>query len=122
MPFVTVDHFAGVSAPVRRQLQQRLTQALAETFSAPPATVRVFTRAFDPADVYVGGDSSEPGLPVIRIEHLPGRSEEQKRAVANAMSQAAAEVLQIEAKDVRTVFYERTRLEWARGGAMMADS
>jgi 4-oxalocrotonate tautomerase len=121
MPFVTVDHFTGLEQSVRRQLQERLATVVVEAFSAPPDSVRVFTNAVDPADVYLPAGDPKTGLPVIRVEFLPGRTLAQKRALVEGLARAAAEVLHVPAEQVRTILFERGREEWARGGTLVAD-
>jgi 4-oxalocrotonate tautomerase len=121
MPFVTIDHFAGLDRSVRRQLQERLATVVTEAFSAPPDSVRVFTNPIDPADVYVGAGDVETGLPVIRVEFLPGRTLAQKRALVEGLANATADVLGMPAGQIRTILFERTRGEWARGGTLVAD-
>lgn len=122
MPFVTIDYFANQAGVDRSQLQSRLAAAVVEGFSAPLSSVRVYSRPVDPADVYVGEGDTETGLPVIRMEFLPGRTLDQKRAVAQALARAAAEVLQVPVERIRTILYEKAREDWARGERLVADS
>jgi phenylpyruvate tautomerase PptA (4-oxalocrotonate tautomerase family) len=121
MPFVTVDHFVGVSPVERQELQRRMATVVMERFGSPAASVRVFTRAFDPADVYVGEGEAAIAFPVIRVEFLPGRTVEQKRGLVVGLAHEAAEVLGVPVAQVRTILYERSLTEWARGDIMMAD-
>jgi|GEM_PF-3317488 len=122
MPFVSIDHAPGLSDADRRQLQTRLADVVMKSFNAPPASVRVYTRTFDPATTYVADGDHESGLPVIRVEFLPGRNQEQKRALVHGLAHAAAEVLAVPVDRVRTILYEKERTDWARGDTMVADA
>jgi 4-oxalocrotonate tautomerase len=122
MPFITVDHFAGLPETDRQELQRRMAEAVMLHFKAPASNVRIFTRAFEPANVYVASGEWETGLPVIRAEFLPGRNLEQKRALVQSLAQITAEVLKIDVDLIRTILYERDRTEWARGDKLVADA
>ncbi|WP_043713096.1 tautomerase family protein [Symbiobacterium thermophilum] len=106
MPFVTVDHFAGVDPQVRRLLQQRVAQVVVETLGAPPENVRVFTRAFSPEDAYRGDGDAAAALPMIRVELMSGRPLELKRRLMVALARTVAETLEVDVAQIRTVMYE----------------
>lgn len=106
MPFVTVDHLAGVEPEVRRRLQQRVAQTVVDTIGAPPENVRVFTRAFSPEDIYRGDGEVAGALPMIRVELMAGRSLELKRALLVGLARTAAEILGVDVAQIRTVLYE----------------
>jgi phenylpyruvate tautomerase PptA (4-oxalocrotonate tautomerase family) len=122
MPFVTVDHVANLSDADRRRLQVRMAEVVMEAFAAPPSNVRVYTRAFNPADVYLADGSTDGGLPVIRLEFLPGRSLDQKRAVVRGLAHVAAEVLQVPVGQIRIILNEKDTCDWARGDRLVVDS
>lgn len=122
MPFITVDHFAGLAPADRRRLQERLAAVVMEAFGAPAANVRIYTRALNPADVYLGDGAHETGLPVIRAEFLPGRTLEQKRALVKGLALVVSDVFQVQTDHIRTVLYEREREQWARGETLVADA
>jgi phenylpyruvate tautomerase PptA (4-oxalocrotonate tautomerase family) len=121
MPFVTVDHAPGISDGQRLDLQQRLARVVMETFDAPPGNVRVFTRAIDPATIYMGDGRTDLALPIIRVEFITGRNVHQKRALVKGLAEVAADVLQIPVDQVRTVLFDQPLTEWARGARLMAD-
>ncbi len=122
MPFVSVDHAAGLSDSDRLELQKRMAEVVMKEFNAPPANVRIYTRAFDPVAVYVADGDHESGLPLIRVEYLPGRTQEMKRALVRGLARVAAEVLQVPVDRVRTILYEKEQTDWARGDIMVADA
>lgn len=121
MPFVSVDHFAGLDQARRTELQRRMAAVVMEVFRVPPSSVRVFTRAFDPADVYMADGDTESGLPVIRVEFLPGRTLEQKRELVRGLAHAAAELTGVPVGSVRIILFEKDRHDWARGDQLVAD-
>lgn len=122
MPFVTVDHAAGISQDQKRALQASLTAAVVEAFGSVPGSVRVYTRAIDPDDVYCGDGNHTAGLPVIRAEFLEGRSFEQKKALIAALARAAAGALEVPVAQIRTILFDKLRKEWGRGESSMADT
>lgn len=121
MPFLSVDHFAGLPDADRKRLQVRLAEVVVETFRAPASSVRVFTRSFQPGDVYCADGDQESGLPVIRAEFLPGRTIDQKRALVKGLAEATAEVIQIPVDRIRIILTEKERQDWARGNQLVAD-
>jgi phenylpyruvate tautomerase PptA (4-oxalocrotonate tautomerase family) len=121
MPFITVDHFQGVSAADRRLLAERLAQVVMQTYGAPPTNVRVFLRAFDPADVHMPNGEHESALPMIRVESLGGRTLDQRRALVQGLATVAAEVLRVPVENVRTIVYELGPDELARGEKLVQD-
>ncbi|MFZ5815978.1 MAG: tautomerase family protein [Bacillota bacterium] len=122
MPVVTVDYAAGLHEADRHRMQVCMAEAVMQAFQAPPHTVRVLTRAVDPGDVYMADGHHHFGLPVIRVEFLPGRNLDQKRALVKALTHAAAEILNVPLERVRTILYEKAREDWARGDELVADA
>lgn len=122
MPFVTVDHFAGLPGEEQRELQVRLAKVVMEAFGVGPSSVRVYTRAFDPAAVYMADGETEAGLPVIRVEFLPGRNLDQKRVLVHGLAHAAADVLRIPVERLRIILYEKEKHDWGRGDLLVADT
>lgn len=60
-------------------------------------------------------------MPMIRVEMLPGRSLEQKRDYAKAVTELSAEILGCSTTAVSIVFTEVEREDWATGGVLVSD-
>jgi 4-oxalocrotonate tautomerase len=60
-------------------------------------------------------------MPTIRIELMQGRTVEQKRALAKAITEATVEVLGGSAQSVDVLFFDIERHDWATGGVLWHD-
>lgn len=60
-------------------------------------------------------------MPVIRVELFEGRSVEQKRALASALTEAAARTLGIPPDSVDVMFFDIARHDWATSGTLWSD-
>ena len=60
-------------------------------------------------------------MPTIRVELFEGRSVEQKRALAQALTEAAVRTLGGSPDGVDVVFYDIARHDWATGGRLWSD-
>jgi len=60
-------------------------------------------------------------MPVVRIEMLTGRTSEQKRALAVAITRDVAEIAKCAPQSVQIVFSEVDRDNWATGGLLATD-
>ncbi len=60
-------------------------------------------------------------MPMIRVELLEGRSIEQKRAFAEAVTEKAVEILGCGKDSVAMVFADVARHDWANGGVLQSD-
>ncbi|HYP81781.1 4-oxalocrotonate tautomerase [Variovorax sp.] len=94
---------AGLAAPARahRPGLSRLTRP------PRPAT-----------DSQPKGDS----MPTIRVEMFEGRTVEQKRALAQALTEATVRTLGGSAEAVDILFYDIARQDWATGGKLWSDA
>jgi len=66
-------------------------------------------------------DAGETGMPMIRVELLDGRTVEQKREFAAAVTQEAVRVLRCPAEAVDVVFVDVRHHDWATGGRLASD-
>ncbi|HEY9380195.1 MAG TPA: 4-oxalocrotonate tautomerase [Burkholderiales bacterium] len=60
-------------------------------------------------------------MPLIRVEMFPGRSMEQKREFAQAVTREASRILQCDAEAVDILFAEIQKEDWATGGKFWSD-
>ncbi len=60
-------------------------------------------------------------MPLIRVELFAGRSAEQKRALAQALTEAAARTLQVKPESVDVMFFDVQRSDWATAGVPWSD-
>ena len=60
-------------------------------------------------------------MPTIRVELFEGRTVEQKRALAQALTEACVKTLGGSADGVDILFYDIARHDWATGGALWSD-
>ena len=60
-------------------------------------------------------------MPTIRVELFEGRSVEQKRQLAQALTEATVNVLGGSADAVEIVFFDIARHDWATGGTLWSE-
>jgi 4-oxalocrotonate tautomerase len=60
-------------------------------------------------------------MPTIRVELFAGRSVEQKRALAAALTEAAVRTLGGKPEGVDVIFTDVARHDWATGGRLWSD-
>jgi 4-oxalocrotonate tautomerase len=60
-------------------------------------------------------------MPTIRVELFAGRTAEQKRALAAALTEATVKTLGGSADGVDVLFFDIERHDWATGGQLWSD-
>ena len=60
-------------------------------------------------------------MPTIRVEMFEGRTVDQKRAFAQAVTEAVVKTLGGSADGVDVVFYDIAKHDWATGGKLWSD-
>ena len=60
-------------------------------------------------------------MPSIRVEMFEGRTVEQKRALAQALTETTMKVLGVGADSVDVMFFDIPRHDWASGGVLWSD-
>ena len=58
-------------------------------------------------------------MPVVTVEWLQGRSQQQKRQLAHALTRAFVEIAQVPKEQVWIVFRDVPRADWAIGGELL---
>ena len=58
-------------------------------------------------------------MPVITVEWLEGRTPEQKRQVADAITRVLTEVAHVQKEQVWIVFRDVKRADWAMSGKLL---
>ncbi len=61
-------------------------------------------------------------MPTIRVELFAGRSVEQKRAAAAALTEAAVRTLGASPESVDVIFVDVQRHDWATAGRLWSDA
>ena len=61
-------------------------------------------------------------MPIVRIELLEGRSMEQKRAAAEAVTRELARTCGCKAENVHVIFCDTAKSDWALGGTLLSDA
>ena len=60
-------------------------------------------------------------MPTIRVELFEGRTVDQKRALAAALTEATVRVLGGSPNGIDVVFFDIARHDWATGGTLWSD-
>ena len=60
-------------------------------------------------------------MPTIRVEMFEGRTVEQKRALAAALTEATVRTLGGSAESVDILFFDIARQDWATAGTLWSD-
>ncbi len=60
-------------------------------------------------------------MPLITVQLFEGRSQEQKREYAKALTEASVRVLGIDPGAVDVIFSDVKRSDWATGGILWSD-
>ena len=60
-------------------------------------------------------------MPFINVKMLEGRSQEQKRQLVKAMTDAIVNICQAKREGTTVVIEEHSRDHWAKGGVLISD-
>jgi 4-oxalocrotonate tautomerase len=60
-------------------------------------------------------------MPLIRVELFEGRTVDQKRALAQALTEATMKTLGVEADAVEVMFFDVARSDWATAGVLWSE-
>ena len=120
MPFAQVHITEGHSADQKRVLIREITQAVHDSVGAPMPNIRVWLRELPKADYGIGGEPVEAlddaNAPFAQMFMMEGRSEEQKAAVIDLVSQAFVDALGAALEKTRVWITEVPKTNWGIGG------
>jgi 4-oxalocrotonate tautomerase len=63
----------------------------------------------------------EPLMPTIRVELMTGRTPEQKKELASAITEATCKVLGTKPESVDILFFDIERHDWSTGGVLWSE-
>ncbi|KVQ66819.1 tautomerase family protein [Burkholderia territorii] len=120
MPTLEVFLPAGHDDARKAHLITRLSTATVDAIGAPLESVRVLLTELPATHVGLGGrtaaDGAPPSLPVIVAILIAGRTNEQKRALIAALSDAAANVLDAPLQATRVIVKDIPNTDFGIGG------
>lgn len=125
MPFVQVHLVEGHTAEQKKAVITKITQALQDAIGAPRPNIRVWIHEL-PKDCYgVGGESVDSlddcVQPFAQLFLIEGRSEEQKRAVIENLTQALEEATGAARQGIRAWITEVPKTNWGIAGKTAKD-
>ena len=125
MPFAQVHLVEGHSAEQKRAVITKVTQALQDAVGAPRPNIRVWIHELSKCDFGIGGESVEAledtALPFAQLFLIEGRSEEQKRAVIENVTQALEEAVGAARQVIRVWIQEVPKTNWGIAGKTAKD-
>ncbi|WP_406806622.1 tautomerase family protein [Burkholderia semiarida] len=120
MPTLEVFLPAGHDDVRKAELIARLTDATVDAIGAPIESVRVLLTELPATHIGLGGrsaaDGAPPSLPVIVAILIAGRTDEQKRALIAALSDAGANVLDAPLQATRVIIKDIPNTDFGIGG------
>ncbi|PFH19799.1 MULTISPECIES: 2-hydroxymuconate tautomerase family protein [Burkholderia] len=120
MPTLEVFLPAGHDDTRKAELIARLSHATVDAIGAPIESVRVLLTELPATHIGLGGrtaaDGAPPSLPVIVAILIAGRTDEQKRALIAALSDAAANVLDAPLQATRVIIKDIPNTDFGIGG------
>ncbi|AOJ06132.1 2-hydroxymuconate tautomerase family protein [Burkholderia mayonis] len=120
MPTLEVYLPAGHPDARKAELIDRLTAATVAAIGAPVESVRILLNALPAAHIGLGGrtaaDGAPPAPPVIVAILIAGRTDEQKRALIAALSDASAAVLDAPLQAIRVIVKDIPTTDFGIGG------
>jgi 4-oxalocrotonate tautomerase len=60
-------------------------------------------------------------MPIIRVELLAGRPQEQKKELAKALTEATVKALGVSPEAVDVILVDVQRSDWAKGGVLWSE-
>ena len=60
-------------------------------------------------------------MPIVRVEMWPGRTQDQKRRLAKAITDAVVDIGKAPAEDTFVIFEDVPKENWAQAGTLASD-
>lgn len=60
-------------------------------------------------------------MPIVKVELFPGRTHSQKAELAQAITEAVANIAKTKPESVMVIFQEVAKEDWASGGTLFSD-
>jgi len=125
MPFAQVHITEGHTAEQKRVLIEKITQAVHDSVGAPKPNIRVWLRELPKTDYGIGGTQVEAlddaNAPFAQMFMMEGRTEEQKKAVIEKVSQALVDATGAALEKTRVWITEVPKTNWGIGGVSAKD-
>ena len=125
MPFAQIHLVEGHSAEQRRAVIVKVTDALQNAVGAPRPNIRVWLKTLPKCDFGIGGETvdtlDDTALPFAQIVLIEGRSEEQKRAVIESVTQALEDAVGAARQAIRVWIQEVPKTNWGIAGQTAKD-
>ena len=125
MPFAQVHLVEGHSAEQKRAVIAKVTQALQDAVGAPRPNIRVWIQELPKCDFGIGGETvdvlEDTALPFAQLFLIEGRTEEQKRAVIENVTQALEEAVGAARQVIRVWIQEVPKTNWGIAGKTAKD-
>ncbi len=125
MPFAQVHLVEGHSAEQKRAVIAKVTQSLQDAVGAPRPNIRVWIQELPKCDFGIGGETvdvlEDTALPFAQLFLIEGRTEEQKRAVIENVTQALEEAVGAARQVIRVWIQEVPKTNWGIAGKTAKD-
>ena len=60
-------------------------------------------------------------MPIVRVEMWPGRTDDQKRELARAITESVVNIARTSAEETIVIFQEIPKDSWAKAGLLASD-
>ncbi|MBN3851934.1 4-oxalocrotonate tautomerase [Paraburkholderia sp. Ac-20340] len=120
MPTLEVYMPAGHAEARKATLIDTLTYATVNAIGAPAESVRILLSELPASDYGIGGraasEDTPPSLPVIVAILIAGRTDEQKRALIQALCETSARILDTPVDATRVMIKDIPNTDFGIGG------
>lgn len=125
MPFAQVFLVEGHTREQKRAVIEKVTQAVQDAIAAPRPNVRVWIHDVPTMNFGVGGvcldELGETDFPFVQMFIMEGRTEDQKRALVEQVTQALQDAVGAPRAKLRVWITEVPKTNWSIGGVTAKD-